>query len=110
MPELGYRLEDRPGAPSAWKPDDPALLRREAAERQATKLAAQRKKAEQTLKLKQTVRRSKQEPPCLPASRAVIIPNTKLVTLYQTLLVPYYWIRPDKFLPESPCVAPRQLQ
>lgn len=56
MPELGYRLEDRPGAPSAWKPDDPALLKREAAERQRTKLAVQRKKIEQTLKLKQTVR------------------------------------------------------
>ena len=55
MPELGYRLEDRPGAPSAWKPDDPVVLKREAAERQATKLAAMRKKAQQTLKLKQTV-------------------------------------------------------
>ena len=55
MPELGYRLEDRPGAPAAWKPDDPTVLKREAAERQAIKLAALRKKAQQTLKLKLTV-------------------------------------------------------
>ena len=55
MASLGYRLEDRPGAASAWKPDDPAVLRREAAERQRAKLASQRKKLEQTLKLKQTV-------------------------------------------------------
>ena len=66
MPELGYRLEDRPGAPSAWKPDDPALLKREAAERQRTKLAAQRKKLEQSLKLKQTVRARSPGVPPLP--------------------------------------------
>ena len=56
MGELGYRLEDELGAPSVWKPVDPALLKREAAERQRTRVAVQRTKIEQTLKLKQTVR------------------------------------------------------
>ena len=62
MAALGYRLEDRPGKPSAWKRNDGAqaeAARRheEAAARAAAEGAAKREKKEQTLKLKQTVRR-----------------------------------------------------
>jgi len=61
MAELGYRLEDRPGKPSAWKRDDGAAeeaerRREEAAARAAADGVAKRDKKEQTLKLKQTVR------------------------------------------------------
>ena len=61
MAELGYRLEDRPGKPSAWKRDDDAAeeaarRREEAAARAAAEGVAKRDKKEQTLKLKQTVR------------------------------------------------------
>ena len=62
MAELGYRLEDRPGKPSAWKRDDGAAEEaakrtEEAVARAAAEGAVKRDKKEQTLKLKQTVRR-----------------------------------------------------
>ena len=71
MAELGYRLEDRPGQPSAWKRDDGAAeeaARRteEAAARAAAEGAAKRDKKEQTLKLKQTVRRRPRSVQCTP--------------------------------------------
>ena len=61
MATLGYRLEDRPGKPSAWKRDDSVQAEasqrdEEAAARAAAEGAAKREKKEQTLKLKQTVR------------------------------------------------------
>ena len=62
MAALGYRLEDRPGKPSAWKRNDGGQAEasqhsEEAAARAAAESAAKCEKKEQTLKLKQTVRR-----------------------------------------------------
>lgn len=42
--DSGIRLEDSPSGPTTWKKDDPAQLRREAAERKAEEEAGRRKK------------------------------------------------------------------
>jgi hypothetical protein len=55
MVDLGVRLEDRAGAASIWKPDDPAVLRAERDARAATAAAAAARKLRSALEAKRKV-------------------------------------------------------
>ena len=52
---LGVRLEDRPGAPSVWKRDDPEVLQQELRDKQAAADQAKARKLRQRNAVKQKV-------------------------------------------------------
>lgn len=52
---LGVRLEDRPGAPSVWKRDDPEVLQQELRDKQAAADQAKARKLQQKTAVKQKV-------------------------------------------------------
>ena len=52
---LGVRLEDRPGAPSVWKRDNPEVLQQELRDKQAAADQAKARKLQQKIAVKQKV-------------------------------------------------------